>query len=430
MVARDLVEETSRVVDLDARHVLEDDRAAEGNRQEPESRGTRLKRHRHETERHAGRGDRVERPRRLALVEADGPENAVVQVVGVRRHHLVVAGGGGVASAKEVANRPADDRKRRVEDRHAHRQQRHADRDEERVRRLRDERQDRHREADVHRAAVPEKDARRIVVVAEKAGKPAREGEVEERLLGIADDEERPGHAQGRDERDARRQAVEAVDQVEGVDRARDPEHRQQAVDPGRQLRPEPAEPESRPAPRERRRHELPEELRLGRQAPLVVRIAKRDDTAGDGDEPPVNLRRDAVGLNRRTARAEREDRIGEDDAQEKRQTAAARNRHRVDAARIGLVHHADAAVELADERRQHERQEKRPAEGDQVVDGFRGQRLDHRINPLRDSSAAASRLSSASFSITVTIAQRSARLKTHRSQTSRQMRATCESVR
>ena len=123
---RGAAQEHAHVKKLHPRHVAEDDYRGHRKSDEPQPRRARPERGRDESEGDERHRKRVERPRRLALVEAHRPEDAVVDVVGV--------GGGYPRRDRELAQHPAhttaDNRKRGVEDRHPHRQNRHAKADE------------------------------------------------------------------------------------------------------------------------------------------------------------------------------------------------------------------------------------------------------------------------------------------------------------
>ena len=193
-------------------------------------------------------------------------------MVRIRRHHLAIARLALVAPPDQMTHRPTENRQRRVEDRHAHGEKRHADGHQKRVRRLRSQRQGRDDEADEHRAAVAEEDARRMVVVPEKAQQTSRKGEVEQRLLRILDQKQRARHADGRNQRQPRSEPVQSVNQVERIHRPRDPEHGHQTVQPRRQIRPKLTEPKARPGPDQHGHDQLPRQLHLRRQTELVVR--------------------------------------------------------------------------------------------------------------------------------------------------------------
>ena len=143
----DAVEEASRVEQLD-RRVFEDDECGEGDGRQPQSARTRLQRHRHQTEEHGRHGDPVENPGRPPLIESRRPQDAMMEMVRIGRHHLSVRRH--IAARDQAANQPSNDGQRRVEDRHAHRQERHADGHKKGIRHVRDERQRRNGETKEH----------------------------------------------------------------------------------------------------------------------------------------------------------------------------------------------------------------------------------------------------------------------------------------
>ena len=112
---------------------------------------------------------------------------------------------------------------------------------------------------------------------------------------------------------------------------------------------------------------------------------------------------------------------------EEKRGTSAAGNRDLVYTARIGLVHHAEAAVYLAHYRSQHKRQRKSRKE-DYGKRSKPMKKCRHFESPP-SSSIRDRRLESPASSLldafTVTMTQRSMRLHKLRSTTSRKMRET-----
>ena len=134
-------------------------------------------------------------------------------------------------------------------------------------------------------------------------------------------------------------ESVESVDEVERIHRADDPEHRQRAVEGGRNRRPERMEAEISPEPRKKGDCELAEKLEFRRQVPLVVGKAKEKDRRRKrrkAQRMRPNSRTDPAA-----ARCEDIDEERTKKPEEKRGTSAAGNRHLVYAARIGLVHHA-----------------------------------------------------------------------------------------
>ncbi len=161
-VVRNRIEQLTDVEEFNSGDVAIDDNRGNCHRQQPQPARTRLQRHADETDGDEKRRKEIENPRRLALAQPDGTEDAVVQVILVRRHHPP----GGCAAIQKAANHPPQDGKRRIKDWHTHRQKRNADRDEVRVRFVRKQRQGGKNEPDEHRPAVAEKDGGWIVVVA------------------------------------------------------------------------------------------------------------------------------------------------------------------------------------------------------------------------------------------------------------------------
>ena len=248
---------------------------------------------------------------------------------------------------------------------------------------------------------------------------------MKERLVWLADEHQRPRHAESGDEGYPGGKPVEPVDEVERVHRAYDPEHREDAVHGGRKRGPERAEAEPSPEPRSERDGDLAKQLELRRKAPFVV---------GEPDEEQYTReRRHAHGMRPHTrshpaaARGEDVDDEGAEKPEEKRDASAAGDRNLVYASRIGLVDHSEAAVHLAHDRRENERQRKR-REKDNRKRRQSAEKIRHFALLLsrssRDSSAA-SPASSLREALTVTMTQRSMRLRTLRSTTSRKMRET-----
>ena len=181
---------------------------------------------------------------------------------------------------------------------------------------------------------------------------------MKERLVGLADEHQRSRHAESGDEGYPGGEPVEPVDEVKRVHRAHDPEHREDTVHDRRKRRPERTEAKPAPEPCRERDGDLTEQLELRRKAPLVV---------GEPDEEQdARERRHTHGMDSHArshpaaSRGEDVDDEGAEKPEEKRDSSAARDRHLVYAARIGLVDHAEAAVYLAHYRRQHKRQHKR----------------------------------------------------------------------
>ena len=94
---------------------------------------------------------------------------------------------------------------------------------------------------------------------------------MKERLVWLADEHQRPRHAESGDEGYSGGKPVEPVDEVERVHRAYDPEHREDAVHGGRKRGPERAEAEPSPEPRSERDGDLAKQLEFRRKAPFVV---------------------------------------------------------------------------------------------------------------------------------------------------------------
>ena len=208
-----------------------------------------------------------------------------------------------------------------------------------------------------------------MVVVLKEPEESARNRKVEKRMRRVADEEDTSRHADGGDERKTARKAVQSVNQVEGVDGARDPEDRQHAVQPPRQFRPEVSEPEVRPKPGEEGNDKLPKEFQLRRQGKLVVRQSEQGDGNGQGNHL------EGCGIrhtkHHRPSGCQQKASIRKNKSEDNREAAAARNRHRVDAPRIGLVDHAKLAVQFAYNRCQDQRGDQRPEEDGQIRQEF-----------------------------------------------------------
>ena len=120
-------------------------------------------------------------------------------------------------------------------------------------------------------------------------------------------------------------------------------------------------ETEPSPCPRREGDGDLPKKLELRRQAPLVV--YKPNKKHGERKRSKAHRMRSDARANPARSRDKDIDYKRPKEAEEKRNTTAARNRNLVYAARIGLVDHAKATVYLAHYRSQHKRQCKRREE-------------------------------------------------------------------
>ena len=204
--------------------------------------------------------------------------------------------------------------------------------------------------ADHQAARVAEEDAGRVEVVGKEPEDRRAEDERRGRRGDVAGVHRRRGHPEEADEPDARREAVQAVGQVEGVGDQHDPHTGQDGVEERRAEHgrvPEAVEPE--PAgDREHGGGRLGNELRLGAERPDVVDHAddQQERRAGEDERPEVC----------RGAREHEADRRGQRDGD----PARPRRRPRVHAARVRHVGGTAQEREPAHHRRGGERDQER----------------------------------------------------------------------
>src|SRR5262249_34209347 len=110
--------------------------------------------------------------------------------------------------------RAPQERRAGVEDREAEDQDRDRDRDRRRPLLRALDREHAEQEPEEEAARVAEEDRRRVEIEPEEAERRAEEDRVRDRDLLVAEDERDRERARGRDQRDARGEPVDAVDQV------------------------------------------------------------------------------------------------------------------------------------------------------------------------------------------------------------------------
>jgi hypothetical protein len=227
------------------------------------------------------------------------------------------------------------------------------------------DREQREQEAHQQRARVAQEDARRREVVRQEAQQRAGQGDADaqrERLTRLPGEHRQRGR---HDRRHSAGQAVEPVEQVEGVRDGDDPEGRRHPHEPARQLdrgareRVGEAEDLEAVGDHEQRRQHLEAELRARAQAEAIVHDAQREDHPAAQQQPPQ------LGV-RQTHRGELGHGEGRGEARRHRQPPEQRHvLPHAHLALVGSVHGADAQRQPAHQRRA----ENRHAEGDGTDD-------------------------------------------------------------
>src|SRR6266550_2293329 len=325
----------------------------------------------------------VDEEDRLAMRQAN-VEQAVVQMAAIR------------CEGRATLDQTANDDPEGVDDRHAEDEESNGD-----LGRPED-RQDCKRVPHEHDPARADEDGRRLEVPPQESEQRASQGKAQdrdERLRGDLQGQAERAEGQRRDQRHPRRQAVEAIDEVNAVDHPDDPQGgetdgerlvEEDVVWANRVVDADDHDPEP---DGDRGETELAGELPASTQVEVVVEQAYRGSQCPaekKSDDPP-DVECDRIREESQGVVGGDEDDRDDDERKCHRDAAPAGDWHDVDPSLVGLVDCIEAYGDPSNDRGQDEREHRGRDERDQQVwDSPLGKRAElHAVgSPIRDASA------------------------------------------
>ena len=153
----------------------------------------------------------------------------MMQMFHVRLHDAALHAGT-FAVVHPRAHRPPPDGQQRIINRHTQYHDGNRQGNQERIFVEGLQRDHSQRETDEHASRIAEKNRRRMKVVAQKSQASANETEQQQDFAGSLLHDQNAGQADGRNDRQSRRQSVQPVNQIERIDDGHQPDHHQRAI--------------------------------------------------------------------------------------------------------------------------------------------------------------------------------------------------------